>query len=179
MRTLQRMSGSAISIAQQVLDATLPDGSRVQMTYEKEVTRRGSTFTIRKFRERPLTVSDLCIYNTLGAEMAAWFWYIIEKQASVVLVGGTASGKTTTLNTLAMFIKPNPKTVSIQSTSAIPLPPNNWLSSVVRAGFGVTGEVSEITLFDLLKNAIRQRPEYIIVGEAIGAAAYTLMQAIA
>src|SRR5205809_831770 len=85
---LSYMSGRAISIAQPVLDATLPDGSRIQMTYEKEVTRRGSTFTIRKFRERPLTVSDLCIYNTLGAEMAAWFWYIIEKQASVVLVGG-------------------------------------------------------------------------------------------
>src|SRR6266480_3043317 len=162
---LSYMSGRAISIAQPVLDATLPDGSRIQMTYEKEVTRRGSTFTIRKFRERPLTVSDLCIYNTLGAEMAAWFWYIIEKQASVVLVGGTASGKTTTLNTLAMFIKPNAKIVSIEDTSEIQLPHENWLSSVVRAGFGVTGEVSEITLFDLLKNAMRQRPEYIIVGE--------------
>src|SRR6266700_3412105 len=129
---LSYMSGRAISIAQPVLDATLPDGSRIQMTYEKEVTRRGSTFTIRKFRERPLTVSDLCIYNTLGAEMAAWFWYIIEKQASVV-----------------------------------------------RDGFGVTGEVSEITLFDLLNNAMRQRPEYIIVGEVRGAEGYTLMQAIA
>jgi flagellar protein FlaI len=176
---LSYMSGRAISIAQPVLDATLPDGSRIQMTYEKEVTRRGSTFTIRKFRERPLTVSDLCIYNTLGAEMAAWFWYIIEKQASVVLVGGTASGKTTTLNTLAMFIKPNAKIVSIEDTSEIQLPHENWLSSVVRAGFGVTGEVSEITLFDLLKNAMRQRPEYIIVGEVRGAEAYTLMQAIA
>src|SRR5437773_758242 len=152
---------------------------RIIKNYEKEVTRRGSTFTIRKFRERPLTVSDLCIYNTLGAEMAAWFWYIIEKQASVVLVGGTASGKTTTLNTLAMFIKPNAKIVSIEDTSEIQLPHENWLSSVVRAGFGVTGEVSEITLFDLLKNAMRQRPEYIIVGEVRGAEAYTLMQAIA
>src|SRR6266702_1341876 len=176
---LSYMTGRAISIAQPVLDATLPDGSRVQMTYEKEVTRRGSTFTIRKFRERPLTVSDLVIYNTLGAEIAAWFWYIIEKQASVILVGGTASGKTTTINTLAMFIKPNAKIVSIEDTSEIQLPHENWLSSVVRAGFGVTGEVSEITLFDLLKNAMRQRPEYIIVGEVRGSEAYTLMQAIA
>src|SRR6266436_4857218 len=78
---LSYMSGRAISIAQPVLDATLPDGSRIQMTYEKEVTRRGSTFTLRKFRERPLTVSDLIIYNTMSAEMAAWYWYIIEKQA--------------------------------------------------------------------------------------------------
>jgi len=86
---LSYMTGRAISIAQPVLDATLPDGSRVQMTYEKEVTRRGSTFTIRKFRERPLTVSDLIIYNTLSAEMAAWYWYIIEKQASCILVGNS------------------------------------------------------------------------------------------
>src|SRR2546429_337877 len=106
---LSYMTGRAISIAQPVLDATLPDGSRVQMTYEKEVTRRGSTFTIRKFRERPLTCSDLIIYNTMSAEMAAWYWYIIEKQASVIVVGGTASGKTTCINTLAMFIKPNAK----------------------------------------------------------------------
>ncbi len=157
---LSYMTGRAISIAQPVLDATLPDGSRVQMTYEKEVTRRGSTFTIRKFRE-------------------AWYWYIIEKQASVIVVGGTASGKTTCINTLAMFIKPNAKIVSIEDTSEIQLPHENWLSSVVRTGFGVTGEVSEITLFDLLKNAMRQRPEYIIVGEVRGNEAYTLMQAIA
>ncbi|TMI26243.1 hypothetical protein E6H24_03330 [Candidatus Bathyarchaeota archaeon] len=104
---------------------------------------------------------------------------LIEKQASVILVGGTASGKTTTINTLAMFIKPNAKIVSIEDTSEIQLPHENWLSSVVRAGFGVTGEVSEITLFDLLKNAMRQRPEYIIVGEVRGSEAYTLMQAIA
>src|SRR5439155_429378 len=85
----------------------------------------------------------------------------------------------TTINTLAMFIKPNAKIVSIEDTSEIQLPHENWLSSVVRAGFGVTGEVSEITLFDLLKNAMRQRPEYIIVGEVRGSEAYTLMQAIA
>ncbi len=176
---LAYMTGRAISIAQPVLDATLPDGSRVQMTYEKEVTRRGSTFTIRKFRERPLTATDLIIYNTMSAEMAAWFWYVIEKQASALVVGGTASGKTTTINTLAMFIKPNAKIVSIEDTSEIQLPHENWLSSVVRMGFGVTGEVSEITLFDLLKNAMRQRPEYIIVGEVRGQEAYTLMQAIA
>ncbi|HEY5620302.1 MAG TPA: type II/IV secretion system ATPase subunit, partial [Candidatus Bathyarchaeia archaeon] len=135
---LAYMTGRAISIAQPVLDATLPDGSRIQMTYEKEVTRRGSTFTIRKFRERPLTYTDLIIYNTLSAEMAAWYWYIIEKQASALVVGGTASGKTTTINTLAMFIKPNAKIVSIEDTSEIQLPHENWLSSVVRMGFGVT-----------------------------------------
>src|SRR3989449_11662958 len=110
------MTGRAISIAQPVLDATLPDGSRVQMTYEKEVTRRGSTFTIRKFRERPLTCTDLIIYNTLSAEIAAWYWYVREKQASVLCVGGTASGKTTTMKTLVISCNPNSKFVSIENT---------------------------------------------------------------
>src|SRR6267143_1191710 len=159
---LSYMTGRAISIAQPVLDATLPDGSRVQMTYEKEVTRRGSTFTIRKFRERPLTVSDLIIYNTLSAEMAAWYWYIIEKQASCILVGGTASGKTTTINTLAMFIKPNAKIVSIEDTAEIQLPHENWLSSVVRIGFGTTGDVSEITLFHRLESEPMNIPRPLI-----------------
>jgi len=173
------MTGRAISIAQPVVDASLPDQSRIQLTYEKEVTRKGSSFTIRKFRERPLTITELMIFNTLSPEIAAWFWYIIEKQASMIVVGGTACGKTTTVNMLSMFIKPTAKIVSIEDTAELQLPHENWLPSLVRTGFGVSGKIAEITLFDLLKNAMRQRPEYIIVGEVRGAEAYTLVQAIA
>jgi len=176
---LTYMTGRAISIAQPVVDASLPDQSRIQLTYEKEVTRKGSSFTIRKFRERPLTITELMIFNTISPEMAAWFWYIIEKQASMLVVGGTACGKTTTVNMLSMFIKPTAKIVSIEDTAELQLPHENWLPSVVRTGFGVSGKIAEITLFDLLKNAMRQRPEYIIVGEVRGGEAYTLVQAIA
>ncbi len=176
---LTYMTGRAISIAQPVVDASLPDQSRIQLTYEKEVTRRGSSFTIRKFRERPFTITDLIVFNTLSPEMAAYFWYIIERQASVMVVGGTACGKTVTINMLSMFIKPTAKIVSIEDTAELQLPHENWLPSVVRTGFGVSGKVSEISLYDLLKNAMRQRPEYIIVGEVRGAEAYTLVQAIA
>jgi len=176
---LTYMTGRAISIAQPVVDASLPDQSRIQLTYEKEVTRKGSSFTIRKFRERPLTITELMIFNTLSPEIAAWFWYIIEKQASMIVVGGTACGKTTTVNMLSMFIKPTAKIVSIEDTAELQLPHENWLPSLVRTGFGVSGKIAEITLFDLLKNAMRQRPEYIIVGEVRGAEAYTLVQAIA
>ena len=176
---LTYMTGRAISIAQPVVDASLPDQSRIQLTYEKEVTRRGSSFTIRKFRERPFTITDLIVFNTLSPEMAAYFWYAIERQASVLVVGGTASGKTVTINMMSMFIKPTAKIVSIEDTAELQLPHENWLPSVVRTGFGVSGKVSEISLYDLLKNAMRQRPEYIIVGEVRGAEAYTLVQAIA
>jgi flagellar protein FlaI len=169
-----------ISIAAPILDASLPDGSRIQLTYGNEVTRRGSTFTIRRFRVDPLTVSDLIAFNTISSEMAAYLWYIIENRASVIVAGGVASGKTTMLNCLSMFIKPEMKVVSVEDTQELNLPHENWIPSVVRLGFGYEDKKSgTITLFDLLKAAVRQRPDYIIVGEVRGEEAYTLFQAMA
>lgn len=167
-----------ISIASPMLDATLPDGSRIQLTYGSEITRRGSTFTIRRFRVDPLTISDLITFNTLSSEMAAYFWYIIENRASVLVAGGVASGKTTTLNCLSMFIKPELKIVSVEDTAELNLPNENWIPSVVRVGAEEKG-AGTITLFDLLKAAVRQRPDFIIVGEVRGKEAYTLLQAMA
>jgi len=169
-----------ISIAAPILDASLPDGSRIQLTYGNEVTRRGSTFTIRRFRVDPLTISDLIAFNTLSSEMAAYLWYIIENRASVLVAGGVASGKTTMLNCLSMFIKPEMKVVSVEDTQELNLPHENWIPSVVRLGFGHEDKKGgTITLFDLLKAAVRQRPDYIIVGEVRGEEAYTLFQAMA
>lgn len=169
-----------ISIASPMLDASLPDGSRIQLTYGNEVTRRGSTFTIRRFRVDPLTISDLITFNTLSSEMAAYFWYIIENRASVLVAGGVAAGKTSTLNCLSMFIKPELKVVSVEDTAEINLPHENWIPSVVRTGYGFEDKgTGAISLFDLLRAAVRQRPDYIIVGEVRGEEAYTLFQAMA
>jgi flagellar protein FlaI len=169
-----------ISIASPMLDASLPDGSRIQLTYGSEVTRRGSTFTIRRFRVDPLTVSDLIAFNTLSSEVAAYFWYIIENRASVLVAGGVAAGKTSTLNCLSMFIRPEQKIVSVEDTAELNLPHENWIPSVVRTGYGFEDKsAGAITLFDLLKAAVRQRPDYIIVGEVRGEEAYTLFQAMA
>ncbi len=177
---LAYLSGKDISIASPMLDASLPDGSRVQLTYGNEVTRRGSTFTIRRFRVDPLTISDLIHFNTLSSEIAAYFWYTIENRASVLVAGGVASGKTTLLNCLSMFIKPEMKIVSVEDTAELNLPHENWIPSVVRTGFGFKEKgPGAITLFDLLKAAVRQRPDFIIVGEVRGAEAYTLFQAMA
>jgi len=174
------LSGKNISIASPILDASLPDGSRVQLTYGSEITRRGSTFTIRRFRVDPLTISDLIAFKTVSSEMAAYLWYIIENRASVMVAGGVASGKTTMLNCLSMFIKPEMKIVSVEDTQELNLPHENWIPSVVRLGFGHEDKRSgTITLFDLLKAAVRQRPDYIIVGEVRGEEAYTLFQAMA
>ena len=168
-----------ISLAMPILDASLPDGSRVQMTYGNEVTRKGSTFTIRRFRSDPLTISDLISLGTISSEMAAYFWYAIENRASILVAGGVAAGKTTVLNCFSMFIKSGLKIVSVEDTAELNLPHENWIPSVARIGFGHSNRSGAITLYDLLKAAVRQRPDYLIVGEVRGEEAYTLFQAMA
>ncbi len=177
---LAYISGKNISIASPMLDASLPDGSRAQLTFGSEITRRGSTFTIRRFRVDPLTISDLISFNTLSPEIASYFWYAIENRASVLVAGGVASGKTTMLNCLSMFIEPELKIVSVEDTAELNLPNENWIPSVVRTSFGRDESgLGSITLFDLLKAAVRQRPDFIIVGEVRGEETYTLFQAMA
>jgi flagellar protein FlaI len=177
---LAYLSKKNISLAIPILDASLPDGSRIQMTYGNEITRRGSTFTIRRFRVDPLTISDLISLGTLSSEMAAYFWFAIENRASFLVAGGVAAGKTTMLNCLSMFIKPGLKLVSVEDTAELNLPHENWIPSVARTSFGHGEyESGSVTLFDLLKAAVRQRPDYLIVGEVRGEEAYTLFQAMA
>lgn len=175
---LAYLCGRHVSIAQPMLDASLPDGSRLHLTYGREVTRRGSSFTIRKFRADPLTIIDLVKFKTLSPEMAAYLWYAVESRVSTLVCGGIASGKTTMLNCLSMFIKPDLKIVSIEDTPELNLPHENWVPTNTRTHFGLGTEKSDITLFDLLKSSLRQRPDYIIVGEVRGQEAYTLFQAV-
>jgi flagellar protein FlaI len=175
---LAYLCGSHVSIAQPLLDASLPDGSRINLTYGSEVTRKGSTYTIRKFKLDPFTVSDLVSFKTVSAEMAAFFWYAVENRVSILVAGGIAAGKTTLLNCLSMFIKPDLKVVSIEDTPELNLPHENWIPAATRSHFGLSTENADITLFDLLKASLRQRPDYIIVGEIRGSEAYTLFQAV-
>ena len=175
---LAYLSGKHISIANPMLDASLADGSRIQLTYGREVTRKGSTFTVRRFRADPMTVVDLIDFNTMNYEIAAWFWFAIERKSNILLAGGTASGKTTTLNSLCAFIPTNSKIVTIEDTAELNLAHENWISSIARIGFG-SSETADITQFDLVKAAMRQRPDYLIVGEVRGDEAFTLFQAMA
>jgi flagellar protein FlaI len=165
-----------------MLDATMPDGSRVQMTLSDEITAHGSTFTIRKFRADPFSPTDLVEFNTMDAQMVAYMWIAIENGVNILFAGGTASGKTTTLNALSLFIPTESKIVSIEETREINLPHPNWIPGVSRTGFGESiadKTVGEIDMYDLMKAALRQRPEYIIVGEIRGREAYVLFQAMA
>jgi flagellar protein FlaI len=169
--------GKHISFATPILDGSLPDGSRANATYGSEISTKGTTFTIRRFKADPLTVVDLMDLKTISPDVAAYLWYAVENKSSILVAGGVASGKTTLLNGLLMFIRPDLKIVSIEETPEINIPHTNWVSMTTRMGFGTKG--TEISLFDLLKNSLRQRPDYIIVGEVRGAEAYTLFQALA
>lgn len=178
VRKLSYVSGHHISMAQPIVDASLPGGDRINLTLGTEVTKRGSTFTIRRFRGDPISIVDLIRYNTMSADIAAYLWYLVEHRSTMLVAGGTASGKTTTLNTISSFIPPSQKIVTIEDTQELNLHHENWIPGVARQTF--TGSsVQEITQFDLLRAALRQRPDIIVVGETRGKEAYTLFQAMA
>ncbi len=174
---LAQRAGKYISIAEPMLDATMQDGSRIQMTLGQEVTAHGSTFTIRKFKDEPITPTDLIEWHTFAPLSIAYIWLCVENGKSAIFAGGTASGKTTSLNAIALFIPPMAKIVSLEDTREIKLPHPNWIPSITRDSFGAEGR-GEIDMYELLRAAMRQRPEYIIVGEVRGKECQTLFQAM-
>jgi flagellar protein FlaI len=177
---LSQMCGKQISVYEPVVDGKLSDGSRLQTTLGRTITML-STFTIRRFREDPLTPIDLLNNNTISTELAAYFWLTIEKGCNILFCGGTATGKTTMLNALSLFVPPSYKIVSIEDTREINLPHENWIAGTTRSGFTSTDILKtsrDIDMFDLIRVALRQRPRVIIVGEVRGKEAYSLFQAM-
>jgi len=177
---LSQLCGKQISVYEPVVDGKLSDGSRLQTTLARTITNQ-STFTIRKFRENPLTPIDLIANNTMSVDMAAYFWMAIEQSSSILFCGGTATGKTTMLNALSLFLPLSYKIVSIEDTREINLPHENWIAGTTRKGFSSTEAAKtakDIDMFDLIRVALRQRPRAIIVGEVRGKEAYTLFQAM-
>jgi len=113
-RKMAYICGKHVSMADPIIDASLPNGSRINLTLGHEITKRGSTFTIRRFRADPITIIDLIKFGTISVDIAAYMWYLVEKRTTMLVAGGTASGKTTALNALASFIRPGQKVISIE-----------------------------------------------------------------
>jgi flagellar protein FlaI len=172
---LAQRSGRHVSVGDPVVSTTLPEGSRVELSFGQEVTPRGSAFTIRQYADEPFTPIDLVNYGTFSVEMMAYLWLCIEHNKSLIFAGGTASGKTTAMNAVSMFIPPRAKVLTIEDTRELSLYHDNWLSSVTREQLH---EGTDIDMYDLLRSALRHRPEYIIVGEVRGDEAVTLFQAM-
>ncbi|MEM4186733.1 MAG: type II/IV secretion system ATPase subunit, partial [Candidatus Caldarchaeum sp.] len=164
-----------VSYRRPIVDASLPDGSRINIVYGSEVSKKGSNFTIRKFSEKPVSIVDLIGWGTLSSLEASYLWILMEHGMSTWFCGETASGKTTMLRAASVFINPVSKIVSIEDTPEIVVPHENWVREVTRQGEQGEGD---ITLFDLLKAALRQRPNFIIVGEIRGSEASVAFQAM-
>ncbi|MCI4330236.1 MAG: type II/IV secretion system ATPase subunit [Thermoplasmata archaeon] len=180
---LGQRCGKAVSVSAPILDGTTPEGHRVQATYAREITTRGASFTIRRFKEKPFTPVDLVLTGSASEEMIAYFWLAAEQGESLIICGGPAAGKTSTLNAIALFIPPTSKIVSIEDTREVNLPHENWIPGATRSGTGDRGPdgkaAGEVDMFDLVRAALRQRPNYIIVGEVRGKETYTMFQAMA
>jgi flagellar protein FlaI len=164
-----------------VVDSTLPDGSRINIIYGTDISKHGSNFTIRKVNEIPLSILNIVENGSIDYMAAAYLWICVEYGMSVFVSGETASGKTTFLNAITTFIPPENKIVTIEDTPELNLPHQNWVREVALAkgrGEG-TGTSGEVTMYDLLKAALRQRPNQILVGEirgVEGSVAFSAMQ---
>lgn len=172
---MAQQAGRHISVGNPVVETTLQDGSRAELALGQEVTPRGSAFTIRKYSEEPFTPIDLLKFGTFTIEQMAYLWMAIEHNKNIIFAGGTASGKTTSMNAISMFIPPRSKLITIEDTRELALHHDNWLSCVTRERLD---EAANVTMYDLLRSALRHRPEYIIVGEVRGEEAITLFQAM-
>ncbi|HXH22558.1 MAG TPA: type II/IV secretion system ATPase subunit [Dehalococcoidia bacterium] len=158
-----------------VSDATLPDGSRINIVFGSDISMRGSNFTIRKFTAVPLSILDIIESGGLSFEMAAYLSLVVSEGMNFFVSGETASGKTTLLNALSAFFRPEHKIVTIEDTPEVQIPHPNWTREVVKFGVDNGGGV---TMFDLLKAALRQRPNEIVIGEIRGEEGLIAFQAM-
>lgn len=172
-----QLNNKHISISQPIVDATIHDGSRLQAILGRDITPRGSSFTIRKFRKDPITPIDLLGFKTCDLQMLVYLWLVIENGYNILFAGGTASGKTSMLNATSLFMPSTAKIVSIEDTRELLLYHNNWVSGITRESFA-SDSTGEVSMYDLLRAALRQRPDFIIVGEVRGNEALTLFQAM-
>ena len=177
---LTHMSGKHISTAFPLLDAMLPGKDRLAATFKREVSPKGSSISIRRFREEPFSIIDLIELGTINEEIGAYFWLLIENRATLAIIGGTGAGKTSTLNAIASLVKPSMKIVTVEEIPELNVPHENWVQLVSRESYGL-GEMKtgSVSLFELVKTSLRYRPDYIVVGEIRGEEAFVLFQALA
>ncbi|MEM3675702.1 MAG: type II/IV secretion system ATPase subunit [Thermoplasmataceae archaeon] len=178
-RRLSQLAGKQLSLANPVVDGNLPDGSRIQISLGGVIATNGTSFTIRRFREKPISFVDLCLLGTLTPDILAFIWTCIEYGANIIVTGGTAAGKTTFLNAILQFVPQSKKIVTIEDTREINIIHDNWIPMVTRSSPVQEGQPgSSIDMFRLLESALRHRPNYIIVGEVRGKEAFTIFQAL-
>lgn len=166
---------SPISDSTPIVDATLPDGSRINIMYSEDVSARGPSLTIRQGIDVPLTINQITKWGTLSPKLVAYLWLALENDQTIFVVGETASGKTTTLNSMLSFIPRDAKIYSAEDTAEVVPPHDAWQQTLTREDTG--DESSDVTMFNLVESALRARPNYILVGEVRGEEAQMAFQA--
>jgi len=174
---LSEIVGKPASHREPIIDAKMPDGSRLNLVFGEDVSTRGSNFTIRKFSVNPISINQIINWGTMSSLSAAYLWILLENKMSIWICGETASGKTTSLSALMCFMPRDYKIVSIEEVPEVHVPHKNWIREVVRDTAN-SGSEQGVTMFTLLKAALRQRPTYIIVGEVRGAEGAIAFQAM-
>jgi flagellar protein FlaI len=176
IRNMGERMDTPVSDSNPIIDSTLPDGSRINIIYSDDVSVQGPSLTIRQGDEVPLSVLQITKWGTLSPELSAYLWLCLENERTVFVVGETASGKTTTLNSITSFIPRDSKIYSAEDTAEVLPPHDTWQQLLTREGQG-DDESSGVDLFDLVAAALRSRPDYIIVGEVRGAEGQMAFQA--
>jgi len=174
--SLSERIGRPVSAARPIVDGTLPDGSRINVIYSEDISKKGSSFTIRKFSAEPISAVQLYKFGTVTPELVAYLWLCLEHKMNMMVAGETASGKTTTLNAIIPFIDHRAKIYSAEDTPEVKPPHASWQRCVTRES---GPEESRVSMFDLLRAALRSRPDYIVIGEIRGEegrVAYQAMQ---
>jgi len=165
LKNMGERIGDPVSDSDPIVDSTLPDGSRLNLIYSDDVSLKGPSLTIRQGDEVPLSVFQITAWKTLSPELAAYLWLCLENEQTVFVVGETASGKTTTLNSIMAFIPRDSKIYTAEDTAEVMPPHDTWQKLLTREG---DSEDTSVDMFDLVAAALRSRPDYIIVGEVRG-----------
>ncbi len=174
IRNMGERMNHPVSDSDPIIDSTLPNGSRINIIYSDDVSVKGPSLTIRQSEDVPLSIFQITKWGTLSPELAAYLWLCMENEQTVFVVGETASGKTTTLNSMFSFIPRDHKIYTAEDTAEVMPPHENWQQLLTREG---DGEGSDVDMFDLVAAALRSRPDYIVVGEVRGAEAQMAFQA--
>ncbi len=175
LRSMSERIGRPVSDNNPIIDGALLDGSRINIIFSDDVSMLGPSFTIRKFAEETISITQLIQWGTMSSQVAAYIWLCLEYGMSVLVSGETASGKTTTLNAILPFIDHNVKIYSAEDTPEVKVSHKIWQRLVTRTS---KNEDSSVEMFDLLKAALRSRPRYIIIGEIRGVEGATAFQAM-
>ena len=179
VQKLVQRTGKSMTAASPYIDSMTKEGHRIAATYGKEVSLPGPNFTIRKFSEKPYTITMLLEMGTINPMIAAYVWVLLDSKAFVLVIGSTAAGKTTTIGALSSLLNPQMKITTIEDTPELRIGHTHWQRLITRKSSSLLSDKYEVTMDDLVKLSLRSRPDYVVVGEVRGAEISSLFQAVA